>query len=82
LTDSGGLQEEAVVLKKPCITLRHTSARWETILLNANVLFPLDRKDSLSDVVERMIRVKIDRNPYGENVAEKVMDVMDKTIAL
>jgi UDP-N-acetylglucosamine 2-epimerase len=82
LTDSGGLQEEAVVLKKPCITLRHTSARWETILLNANVLFPLDRNDSLSDVVERMIRVKIDRNPYGENVAEKVMDVMDKTIAL
>jgi UDP-N-acetylglucosamine 2-epimerase len=82
LTDSGGLQEEAVVLKKPCITLRHTSARWETILLNANVLFPLDRSDSLSDVVERMIRVKIDRNPYGENVAEKVMDVMDKTIAL
>lgn len=82
LTDSGGLQEEAVVLKKPCVTLRHTSARWETILLNANVLFPLDRKDSLSDVVERMIRVKIDRNPYGENVAEKVMDVMDKTIAL
>src|SRR5918992_1298550 len=73
LTDSGGLQEEAVVLKKPCITLRHTSARWETILLNANVLFPLDRSDSLSDVVERMIRVKIDRNPYGENVAEKVM---------
>ena len=82
LTDSGGLQEESIVLKKPCITLRHTSARWETILLNANRLFPLDRNDSLSDVVEKMIQVKIDRNPYGENVAENVMEVMDKTITL
>ena len=82
LTDSGGLQEESIVLKKPCITLRHTSARWETILLNANRLFPLDRNDSLSDVVEKMIQVKIDRNPYGENVAQNVMEVMDKTITL
>ena len=42
LTDSGGVQEEAIILKKPCITMRHTSARWETILLRANILFPLD----------------------------------------
>jgi UDP-N-acetylglucosamine 2-epimerase len=80
LTDSGGLQEEAVVLKKPCITLRHTSARWETILLNANILFPLDRNDSLNNIVEKMITSKIDRNPYGENVAIKVLDIMDKSI--
>jgi UDP-N-acetylglucosamine 2-epimerase len=82
ITDSGGLQEESVVLKKPCITLRHTSARWETILLNANVLFPLDRKDSLDSVVEKMAGARIDRNPYGENVAKKVIDIMEQTITL
>jgi UDP-N-acetylglucosamine 2-epimerase len=82
ITDSGGLQEESVVLKKPCITLRHTSARWETILLNANVLFPLDRKDSLHTIVEKMAGAKIDRNPYGENVAKKVVDIMEQTITL
>jgi UDP-N-acetylglucosamine 2-epimerase (non-hydrolysing) len=82
LTDSGGLQEEAIVLKKPCITLRHTSARWETIILNANILFPLDREDSLSDIIEKMIQTKINRNPYGENVANKILDIMDKNIAL
>lgn len=82
LTDSGGLQEEAIVLKKPCITLRHTSARWETILLNSNILFPLDRNDSLGEVVEKMINTKVNRNPYGENVAKKVLDLMDRHITL
>lgn len=70
LTDSGGVQEEAIVLKKPCITLRHTSARWETILLNANRLFPLDRKDgSLNETINEMCNQTITVNPYGENVA-------------
>jgi UDP-GlcNAc3NAcA epimerase len=80
LTDSGGVQEEAVVLRKPCITLRHTSARWETILLKANMLFPLDRTDSLSDVVESMIPAIITRNPYGKNVAKATMKIIEKTV--
>jgi UDP-N-acetylglucosamine 2-epimerase len=78
LTDSGGVQEEAVILKKPCITLRHSSARWETILLKANRLFPLDRKDSLDRVVEEMLPTKITRNPYGENVAQKMFELIQK----
>ena len=68
LTDSGGVQEESIVLKKPCITLRHTSARWETILLKANILFPLDRTEPLSEYVEMMQSRNITFNPYGENV--------------
>jgi len=80
LTDSGGLQEESIILKKPCITLRHTSARWETILLKANILFPLDRTDSLNDVIETMIRVKINRNPYGENVSKRMMSLINEIV--
>lgn len=80
LTDSGGLQEEAIVLKKPCITLRHTSARWETILLKANILFPPDSQDSLQDIVELMLATKINRNPYGENVAQKTVDILKQVI--
>ncbi len=80
LTDSGGVQEEAIILKKPCITLRHTSARWETIILKANVLFPLDRKDSLSDIIETMIHVEIKRNPYGENVAKLTASTIYKIL--
>jgi UDP-N-acetylglucosamine 2-epimerase (non-hydrolysing) len=78
MTDSGGVTEEAVILKKPCITLRHTTARWETILLKANILFPLDRKDPLSDTIGMMLQTKITKNPYGENVAEKTIRMIDE----
>ena len=80
LTDSGGLQEEAITLKKPCITLRHTSARWETILMNANILFPPDRNDDLNKIIDLMMQVKIGKNPYGENVAEKTMAILKEII--
>lgn len=76
LTDSGGLQEESITIKKPCITLRHTSARWETILLGANILFPPDREDNLNEVVKKMIDVKIFKNPYGEDVAQKIIEIL------
>jgi UDP-N-acetylglucosamine 2-epimerase len=78
MTDSGGVQEEAIVLKRPCVTLRHVSERWETLLLRANVLFPLFRHDPLSDVVETMLNVKIERNPYGENVAKNMLELINK----
>lgn len=81
LTDSGGVQEESIVLKKPCITLRHTSARWETILLGANRLFPLDRDDSMNEVIETMSRARITVNPYGENVAYKTTNAIKEFIA-
>ncbi|HUG96432.1 MAG TPA: UDP-N-acetylglucosamine 2-epimerase, partial [Nitrososphaera sp.] len=78
MTDSGGVQEEATVLRRPCVTLRHVSERWETLLLNANVLFPLYRHDSLSDVVDMMLGARIDRNPYGEDVARRMLELIKK----
>jgi len=80
MTDSGGIQEESSILKKPCITLRHTSARWETILTKANILFPPDRKDNLNKIIELMLQTRIDKNPYGDNVAEKTIAVLENII--
>jgi UDP-N-acetylglucosamine 2-epimerase len=80
MTDSGGVQEEAIVLSRPCVTLRHVSERWETLLLRANVLFPLYRRDSLWQVVESMLAARIDRNPYGENVAETMLTLIKKIV--
>ncbi|MEO9319309.1 MAG: UDP-N-acetylglucosamine 2-epimerase (non-hydrolyzing) [Nitrososphaera sp.] len=81
LTDSGGVQEEAVVLGKPCITLRHVSERWETLLLKANVLFPPHRRDSLAHVVDRMKDVRITSHPYGNEVARKMHSVIRSLVA-
>jgi UDP-N-acetylglucosamine 2-epimerase (non-hydrolysing) len=80
MTDSGGVQEEAIVLRRPCVTLRHVSERWETLLLKANVLFPLYRRDSLSNVVETMLDTKVDRNPYGENVANGMFRLIKQIV--
>ncbi len=82
LTDSGGVQEEALILSKPCITLRNSTERWETLLLRANRLFPLndnERNSPLSDVVEEMLDTKIlPSNPYGENVTVNMLKLLSE----
>jgi UDP-N-acetylglucosamine 2-epimerase (non-hydrolysing) len=84
LTDSGGVQEESIILKKPCITLNNTTERQETILLKANRLFyPLDgdgHETSINDVIDEMIHTKITINPYGENVTSKAYNVISNII--
>lgn len=84
LTDSGGVQEEAAVLKRPCITLRDTTERWETLLIKANILFPLHRglmqPSLLNHVIEDMITSKITTNPYGENVTRKIAEIVNKLV--
>jgi UDP-N-acetylglucosamine 2-epimerase len=80
LTDSGGVQEEALILGKQCITLRNSTERWETLLLRANRLFPLyenDENSSLSDFVEEALDTRIiAHNPYGENVTTNMLKLV------
>jgi UDP-N-acetylglucosamine 2-epimerase len=64
LTDSGGLQEEAIIFKIPCITLRYTTERWETILCGGNRLYPLlQNNQSFSVVINKMLKAKIKNQP-------------------
>jgi UDP-N-acetylglucosamine 2-epimerase (non-hydrolysing) len=84
LTDSGGVQEESIILKRPCITLNNTTERQETILLRANRLYhPLDapeQQSSINDVIAEMLDVKIKENPYGENVTQRAYNAISNAI--
>ncbi len=50
LTDSGGLQEEAFFLKKPCITLRKTTERNFSVETGVNILTGLESQKTVSAV--------------------------------
>jgi UDP-N-acetylglucosamine 2-epimerase (non-hydrolysing) len=84
MTDSGGVQEEAVILGRPCITLSNTTERQETLLMGANRLFfPMDgsqQKCSINDIIEEMLARKITTNPYGENVTQRAVSALDDVL--
>lgn len=72
LTDSGGVQEEAVILKVPCITLRNTTERPETVEAGGNILAGVESSRILEkvDLVlnDRKLYKKMKRakNPFGD----------------
>ena len=82
LTDSGGVQEEAVTLDIPCVTLRPNTERMETVFLRANRLFDLEHDEGLARVVASARREHGGRpyklNPYGDGkAAERIVAVCE-----
>jgi len=79
LTDSGGLQEEAVVLGVPCITLRENTERPITIEVGANRLAGSNRTAILSSVKDVLSQTKVQsRRPdkWDGHAAERIVQVL------
>ena len=77
LTDSGGIQEEACILRVPCITLRRNTERPETIEVGGNILAG-QKKSSIVSSVNMMLKRKANwRNPFGDGKSgEKIIKII------
>ncbi|MEF8801948.1 non-hydrolyzing UDP-N-acetylglucosamine 2-epimerase [Natronomonas sp.] len=80
LTDSGGVQEEACILGVPCVTMRDSTERPETIDVGANTLCRPDADTIVRGVAEMTNADTEWENPFGDGnaggriVAELVAD--------
>lgn len=74
LTDSGGIQEEACILKVPSITLRENTERPETIEVGASILTGNDKHKIINGCDLMLSSNRSWINPFGEGkITEKIM---------
>jgi UDP-N-acetylglucosamine 2-epimerase len=76
ITDSGGIQKEAYVLKRPCITLR-TETEWtETIASGWNLLLP-PGSDAFPTAIKGFFPPDEHPNLYGSEVSHAILSVLE-----
>ncbi len=77
MTDSGGVVEECTTLNVPCIVLRDTTERQDSVVHGSAFLSGLNErlaKTLLQTAFDSDLKKELRKkpNPYGENVAEKI----------
>ena len=78
LTDAGGLQEEAITLSVPALTLRYNTERPETVSAGGNILVG-SNKDAILENARKILddkdfadKMKNAVNPYGDGDSAKL----------
>lgn len=75
ITDSGGVQEETCILQTPCLTVRDTTERPETVDVGANRLVGTEPSTILAGADEMVSRDGSWSNPFGDGTAaERILD--------
>jgi UDP-N-acetylglucosamine 2-epimerase (non-hydrolysing) len=75
ITDSGGIQKEAYILKKPCITIRNTTEWIETVEDGWNILVG-DNPDLVTRAAKSFIPAKTQSNIFGYNASKKIVKIL------
>ncbi len=75
VTDSGGIQKEACILKRPCITLRSETEWVETVQEGVNLLV-IKIDDGLTQKIMTFNPVFPSYGIFGENVSKKMSNLI------
>ena len=76
ITDSGGMQEESCILKKPCVTIRNNTERPETLRINSNILTGY-KSFKIKIGINKMLKIKRNwKSPYGSFVSKKIIKIL------
>ena len=80
ITDSGGVQEESCILNTPCITVRTTTERPETVDVGANIVAGTRPHAILSASRKILSGRRRWKNPFGDgHAAETIVDTILKS---
>jgi len=85
LTDSGGVQKEAFLLRVPCVTMNRTSSWVETVESGLNRLVGADGQEILNATHAFLNDgvPKVDDDPYGDGqAAERIVNIIAGAIRL
>jgi len=75
ISDSGGLQEEALCANKKILVCRNTTERPETINSGYGLLINTNIKENINFFEKKLDNLKV--NPYGENVCNKIIKIIN-----
>ncbi|WP_456452311.1 non-hydrolyzing UDP-N-acetylglucosamine 2-epimerase [Thermococcus sp.] len=89
MTDSGGIQEESIILNVPCLTLRYNTERPETVKAGGNILVGLEKERAIGYLTkligdeEFYTKMANAPNPFGdgkagERIAEILLELHEK----
>jgi len=82
ITDGGGIQEESLALKKPCIIMRKLTERQEGLKTGINFLIGTNVRKGrmiIKKLESRNFKILKFKNPYGDGkAAKRIVDILVK----